>query len=65
VPALTTRDVAEQLAVTERTVRNWIVRDRTLAAIVLGPASKPRYRIEEAELERFIRQRRRPCGSKA
>ncbi len=49
---LTTREVADELRVTERTVINWIQKG-DLAAIDLGKG----YRIYRSELDRFIRER--------
>lgn len=49
---LTTREVADELRVTERTVINWIQKG-DLAAIDLGKG----YRIYRSELDRFIHER--------
>lgn len=48
---LTPRMVAERLRVTPRTVRNWIAEGR-LCALRVGPRE---WRVEQLELERFIR----------
>jgi excisionase family DNA binding protein len=51
---LTVEDVAKRLSIHEETVRRWI-RSGELEAIDLqGPAG---YRISQAELNRFIRER--------
>jgi excisionase family DNA binding protein len=52
---LTVRDVAEELQVTEETVRRWI-RAGELAVLELG-GPRAGYRIRRDELERFIKQR--------
>jgi len=49
---LTTREVADELRVSERTVINWIQRG-DLAAIDLPKG----YRIYRSELDRFIKER--------
>jgi excisionase family DNA binding protein len=49
---LTVRDIAEQLAVSEDTVRRWLRERRLRGFIPGGPRSG--YRIRESELERFI-----------
>ncbi len=49
---LNVRDVAEQLAVTEDTVRRWL-RERRLRGFMPG-GSRGGYRIRESELERFV-----------
>lgn len=52
---LTVEEVADQLGVNLDTVRRWI-RNKELEAIDLG--GRAGYRITEADLERFIDERR-------
>lgn len=52
---MTVEEVAEQLGVNLDTVRRWI-RNKELDAIDLG--GRAGYRITEADLERFINERR-------
>lgn len=52
---LTTNEVANRLSVSPRTVAKWI-RDRHLPAVKMYPGGN--WRVEEAELERFIQARR-------
>ena len=49
---LNVRDVAEQLSVTEDTVRRWLRERRLLGFMPGGPRGG--YRIRESELERFV-----------
>jgi excisionase family DNA binding protein len=50
---LTVRDVADQLGVSERSVRRYI-HDRKLWAVKLGDGPQAPVRVEPAELERFV-----------
>lgn len=52
---LSTRRVAELLEVSPRTVAKWL-RDGELAGVKIYPGRN--WRVEEAELERFIASRR-------
>jgi excisionase family DNA binding protein len=53
---LTVKEVAEQLRVTEVTVRRWIQR-KELSAINLGGPKRPDYRIRQTALDGFIAAR--------
>ncbi len=53
---LTVKEVAEQLRVTEVTVRRWIQR-KELAAINLGGPKRADYRIRRSALAEFIAAR--------
>ena len=53
---LTVSEVAEQLRVTDVTVRRWIQR-KELAAINLGGQKRPEYRIRKTALDEFIAAR--------
>jgi excisionase family DNA binding protein len=57
---ITTSQAAQQLKVTERTVRNWI-EEKIIDAYKLNPQSKSVYRIPQSEIERILRLR---IGSK-
>lgn len=50
---LTVSEVAEQLRVTDVTVRRWIQR-KELSAINLGGPKRPEYRIRKSALDEFI-----------
>lgn len=50
---LTVKEVADQLRVTEVTVRRWIQR-KELSAINLGGPKRPDYRIRRSALDTFI-----------
>ena len=50
---LTVSEVAEQLRVTDVTVRRWIQR-KELGAINLGGQKRPEYRIRQTALDEFI-----------
>ena len=50
---LTVSEVAEELRVTDVTVRRWIQR-KELAAINLGGQKRPEYRIRRTAVEAFI-----------
>lgn len=56
------REVAERLNCSVQTVHN--LKDRGLLAVVKTGVSKG-YRVEEAELERFLRERREHPGKNA
>ena len=58
---LNVHDVAEQLSVTEDTVRRWL-RDRRLRGFMPGGA-RGGYRIRESELERFVSELEREAGA--
>ena len=51
---LTVEEVAKRLSVHEETVRRWIRSGELQAIDLSGPAG---YRISQAELQRFIRER--------
>jgi excisionase family DNA binding protein len=57
---LTVHDVAEQLKVTEDTVRRWL-RERRLRGFMPGGA-RGGYRVRESELERFIAELERDAA---
>lgn len=54
----TVQEVAQQLRVSERTVRNWIEQGE-LTAFSIG---KRGYRIGESDLNAFINKRKQPKG---
>jgi excisionase family DNA binding protein len=53
---LTTAQAAQQLKITERTLRNWI-NEGTIHAYKLNPETKSVYRIPQSEVDRILRLR--------
>ena len=61
-PLLTVKQVGERLQVHEKTVSLWL-RDGQLAGIKLGAGRNAEWRIDPADLKRFIDERRaKPNG---
>jgi len=57
---LTVQEVARQMKVSERTVRNWIEKD----GLVAFPIGKRGYRIARSDLNAFIERRKRERSDK-
>jgi excisionase family DNA binding protein len=57
---LTVQEVARQMKVSERTVRNWIEKD----GLVAFPIGKRGYRIARSDLNAFIDRRKRERSDK-
>lgn len=58
---LTTRDVANLVGVSPDVVRTWI-REHKIPAFIVGVGPKPRYRVRESDLLRFVRPRESRYG---
>ena len=57
VQYLSTEQIADRLSVSSETVRNWLASGELAPYIRLGGPSRPRYRVSEAAVMRFIRSR--------
>lgn len=57
---LTVQEVARQMKVSERTVRNWIEKD----GLVAFPIGKRGYRVARSDLNAFIERRKRQRSDK-
>ena len=54
---LSTEQIAEQLSVSSETVRNWLASGELAPFIRIGGPNRPRYRVSENVVKRFIRSR--------
>jgi len=57
---LTVQEIAQQMKVSERTVRNWIEKD----GLVAFPIGKRGYRVARSDLNAFIERRKKRVSDK-